>query len=384
MSDVVDLTYIAYCEPYFQQCLRIIESTLLCRPIDIVIEGKEATVAFQQHVQDYYLPFLQSALRQIYVCGFIAWYKKRIDTGDIVPEILPLGSFQWGVKPCKKNSPKGLVEYYITNQYTHISVDDIYIIEIIPPVYYGVLRTSSIISPMAHAVTLFRDHRDALHNMQAADCWNSKPQLVYSHNTKLDHSNIAAQINWAASVEEVQNGGSCDDINLKSMDWVRYRRLVCAMSEQQIDCNTANFYPLTDDAALTQLQTISPHLDPFVMASRYKDAICNVLGVPVQLVGGTDSLSNAKIGESYSTSSKVFSNAMDSLGRKMGDALCDVYNVIYAQYAKFTISPVGRLEIQSYEVMQKLLESEFALLPETKSILQSDLHYQLTSKRLKR
>lgn len=40
----------------------------------------------------------------MFTCGFVPWRLRRIDSGDIVPEVLPLGTFTWSVEVNKRNS----------------------------------------------------------------------------------------------------------------------------------------------------------------------------------------------------------------------------------------------------------------------------------------
>lgn len=59
----------------------------------------QATKAFQKHLDKYYLPFCIEAIRCFFICGFVPWHLRRLkSTGDLVPEVLPLGTFAWHVE----------------------------------------------------------------------------------------------------------------------------------------------------------------------------------------------------------------------------------------------------------------------------------------------
>lgn len=380
MDDISELASIVFSDPFFQQCIRLVESTVLTRSLELKIKGRQPTPEFHEHVQLHYFPFIRQALRQIYVCGFVAWHKRRTLAGDWVPEALPLGSFTWGVRTSKTDAGKHLVEYYVMRCFCNLNTKDIFIIPIIPPVYFGVLRGNMLLSPMSKVLEHYRDYKAALRNAQLADCWNTKPQLVYLHKTKELAGNIGAKIDWKLDYYDAEDAN-----NKNNADYARYQRLLGAIDAQQIDCSSVNFYPLADDCDLTQLASVQPQIDVEHMFFAYKEAICNALGVPTQMVvQSTSSGLNSKNPGGYTTSSRLFTNSMSNLSKQLSFVLNEVYFTIYKQEATFIISPISRLEIQSYDTVQALLESEVALPTETRTMLQQDMHYQLTGQKLKR
>jgi hypothetical protein len=59
----------------------------------------QATRDFQKHIDKYFLPFCSEAIRYFFICGFVPWHVRRLkSTGDLIPEILPLGTFTWHVE----------------------------------------------------------------------------------------------------------------------------------------------------------------------------------------------------------------------------------------------------------------------------------------------
>lgn len=58
--------------------------------------SSQATKEFQKHIDCYWIPFCEEAIRMFFVLGFVPWHLRRIQsTGDLVPEIIPLGTFDW-------------------------------------------------------------------------------------------------------------------------------------------------------------------------------------------------------------------------------------------------------------------------------------------------
>lgn len=85
-------------EPTMQCCFKIIESTCLARGIDMEIGGKSPSQEFRAFVSRYYLPFAENALRYFFALGFVPWRLRKLSTGDVVPETIPLGLFTWSIE----------------------------------------------------------------------------------------------------------------------------------------------------------------------------------------------------------------------------------------------------------------------------------------------
>ena len=67
--------------------------------------SSEATEKFQKHIDRYWIPFCEEAIRMFFVLGFVPWHLRRLQsTGDLVPEVIPLGTFDWCVSKPTGNS----------------------------------------------------------------------------------------------------------------------------------------------------------------------------------------------------------------------------------------------------------------------------------------
>lgn len=98
-------------EPIFLHCLQSLQGICMAQGVKLAKKGThdqdpetkkwstQATDKFQKHIDKYWVPFAQEALRMFFVCGFCAWHVRRLpSTGDIIPEAIPLGTFTWGVE----------------------------------------------------------------------------------------------------------------------------------------------------------------------------------------------------------------------------------------------------------------------------------------------
>ncbi len=55
----------------------------------------------------YYLPFAESAIRYFFALGFVPWRLRRISSGNVVPEVVPLGMFTWSIDSITNRIAKG-------------------------------------------------------------------------------------------------------------------------------------------------------------------------------------------------------------------------------------------------------------------------------------
>ena len=139
-----------------QACFKIIESTCLSRGIDMEIAGGNPSPEFRtfvsrcvqalsyslhfrksdHYVNDlkrtlsmgvgpsvqlchaivissecyfgrYYTPFVENAIRYFFTLGFVPWRLRKISSGDVVPEIIPLGIFTWTIESMGSRQNKG-------------------------------------------------------------------------------------------------------------------------------------------------------------------------------------------------------------------------------------------------------------------------------------
>jgi hypothetical protein len=95
-------------EPTVLSCFKIIESTCLSRGIDLEIRGMAPTDEFRSFVDRYYMPFAANAIRYFFTLGFVPWRLRKVSSGDVVPEIIPLGIFTWTIDSINNRVPRGI------------------------------------------------------------------------------------------------------------------------------------------------------------------------------------------------------------------------------------------------------------------------------------
>lgn len=91
------LLELALSEPNIQHCFALIINACLTEDISIRVKGVEHNEHFKKFLIKHYHPFCRDAIKCIYIYGFIPWHVRKLASGDVVPSILPHGSFTWGV-----------------------------------------------------------------------------------------------------------------------------------------------------------------------------------------------------------------------------------------------------------------------------------------------
>eukprot|EP00961_Rhodomonas_salina_P014339 192657-Rhodomonas_salina.1 len=196
---------------------------------------------------------------------------------------------------------------------------------------------------------------------EKADCWNCTPQLVLSHLPKMQGSSAAekdvwslARNPWADGTNDMEGSGAPD------MFQRRYIDLMEATRVHDIDMSDKNVYTLGSFSELNMLQTLRTNLDPETARRNYQESICHMLGVPVDLVlsGAKSGVKNInQSGMAYTVNSRLFANTMRDLSKQIAYVLEDIYLEIYKETATFKVTPVPRLEVQSYEDIERVIKS---------------------------
>jgi hypothetical protein len=91
-----------------QCCFKIIESTCLARGVDVEIGGRQPSPEFREFMSRYYVPFAEASIRYFFALGFVPWRLRKLATGDVVPEVVPLGIFTWSIESITNRVSKGI------------------------------------------------------------------------------------------------------------------------------------------------------------------------------------------------------------------------------------------------------------------------------------
>jgi len=384
-NTIYEIAEILYNDSFFQQCIRVIESNVLTREIIFKPRGVEPSNDFAYFIRCHYDPFIRQALRQIYAYGFVAWRIRKLNSGDMVPEALPLASFSWRVVPNKETKGQ-LLQYEITHCYCNVKIADVNVIPVTTPIYQGFSPTPK--TPFDSVLVHYKNYKQAEQNTLNADTWNARAQIAHVHNSTQSNTMDKVMTTWAMNTDSTaqrylsemgaMNMDQIDDNQIyNNNDKIRFQKLKEAMEHQMIDHTQINWFPLTDDSQLKQLENLKVHTNFERMFLLYKEAVCFAMGIPTQLIIQNTLTSNSSTG-GYNTGSRLFNNSMTNLAKQLSHCARAAYEKIYKESCLFELSPLSRLEITSYDTLQSLLEMENGIPPSTREAIMNDIHFQIT------
>lgn len=66
----------------------------------LLVDNQPVTEAFEQFLDHHYIPFLYDAIRSMLIVGFVPWRIRKANrfSQDLVPEVLPFGTYTWYVE----------------------------------------------------------------------------------------------------------------------------------------------------------------------------------------------------------------------------------------------------------------------------------------------
>lgn len=423
------LLELALYEPSISQCLNVITNFCLSEDITIKCEGKKSTPAFQIFVNTYYRPFAVEAIRCFFLYGFVPWYPRKLMSGDIVPNILPHGMFNWtvisngddavrnysssyawrktehGVRHHRRSmkndnattkleasredqekkkkaeastEPEPVVP--VSDRWAHLSnpqssdddtkqlryavqliksdldPDDVFIHEVVLP-NFNVSQCSilyaTVHSPLSHILVDYKNLRDAQIRRAYADAWNTTARVFTSCQPPIQTSNEPSQ-----SYLYYETGTSASRINNgRSYMHGRYDEL-----ERQItqpSNHVPSLYNLPSHHKIEQLGALVPCEDVPFLLEKYRRDICNILGVPFEMVFGKIGGSIQAGAAQADLAGRVFTNTVHRICKLLEALITEVYSVIYdteQSSVQCFLNPMPRIDIKSVEDIKILWE----------------------------
>lgn len=184
------------CEPIIQQAFSIIENVCLSHGLTATAQGRGLKDDFQRHIDQHWIPFLSAAIRAMFVYGFVPYRKRKLESGDYVPEVLPPGTFRWTVEVSKDND--AMLSYKVQLNPGARMVQEIFIEEYIQPNYMvneNSVLYSTVASPMSYVIESYKNLQSAIKRSSYSDAWNTTARLIVSHEPKeFQHSQNQKEI----------------------------------------------------------------------------------------------------------------------------------------------------------------------------------------------
>lgn len=369
-------------EPTLQQCFKIIESTCLSQGICCLINGKECTARFQQHIDTQYCSFLKEALRAMIIFGFVPWRLRRLSSGDRVPEVMPLGTFEWHtelgptqekrnqyISGRKRKTPSGidddtrLVVYRVVPNVGDVKEEDVSIyIHTTPALNISVnsVMSATVPSPISHVLTDYKNLRNAQIRRSYADAWNTTAQLISTFKPNVVGNDDPTQYLMDFVHEsnfKIPHVGQNPYPQLEAHNWFERDVLIRKQIERP-STHRPQVYTLPRDHDLVQQTMLSPCEDLQFLSDKFRRDICSATGVPYEMVSGKEGGGSESTRKTMA-SGRIFSVNMHEFCRHCQNLLrvvyCDIYRV-EPENVEFILTPMPRLEVESVNDLKILFE----------------------------
>lgn len=391
-------------EPTVLQCFKIIEATCLSQGVFCRVDGVEVTEKFQRFIEDHYIPFCKTAIVAMYTYGFVPWRLRRVGRGDLVPEVLPAGTFSWSteVGPDEQQSNPGrypisggqkrgrgaaeslrgsgglyeddtsrLVVYKIKPSAGGVREEDVSLYISTPPsldVAGGSSLYATVPSPLASLLTDFKNLREAQKRRSHADAWNTTARLLSTFKPSMRVEDNPSQYlmdfvheNYYAPPAVGQSlFPPIQAHNVWQREHVMRRQFIETPSNHHPEV-----YALPRDHDLVPQQTLSPCEDLPFLLEKFRHDVSALMGVPHEMISGRGGGGHETVRKTMA-SGRIFSTNMHEICRHLQTLLRRVYSAVYGASVndiEFVLVPMPRLEVETISDI-KILHEIGALSPD--------------------
>ena len=319
----------------------------LSRDLDFTVGGQPPSSEFKAFIHRNYYAFLSSAMRQAQGLGFVVWCVRKLASGDLVPEVLPFGSFSWIVEP--DSTGHRSLRYKI--QLISIKEIPFTVTEWVQPnlnVNEGSILHATIQTPLSHLIEEYRILRETMKRYHHADAWNTTARIVISSEPK--------EFNHDASQREV----------FETLDFLKgavetKRRQTLSAVEEAFQTHHSNHreivYELPPHHHVEPMPVLKPVVDMDFMTRKFRGSVCSLLGIPSEMVQADKGMaSSAQGSRGGRATSRIFQGKMARMCIFLSGLLQEVHQKIYKETAEFHLIALPRLEVQGIEDLKTLHE----------------------------
>ena len=403
--------------PIVVSCLRTIQASCLDQGIQCTIGGQPASSDFLKFIRTHYNGFCEQAIRCIFMCGFVPWRLRRLETGDCAPEVLPLGTFSWTVieNPAKKRQsnawdrsaqerverapvatkpdnkrkqpedgqgtqkePVEQPSVYLRQQaalkrhgtirnnddskslrykldITHNIGSTVHEIEIYEYFQPVHMTPGSVVSPMSSIMSLYREILFYRDVYKHAETWNTQAKLLCSYTSSKDTYSVMEGNPIISDWDYPQKLGLTTDTNLPTEldDNMATRDLI---TESLVGSKSTLHTPLVYSLPKNTVLQATPKLD----CIRKLEDMEHRFTLAVSNLMGVPMHSETRDSTTaaFEGNQRVFSSMVRNICHHLQEILWQVYVASYGNgsQVRFTLSPSSRLSVQDIDDFLKLMD----------------------------
>ena len=258
-------------------CLKIVIGACLSHGIRV----ENATENFQKFVDAHYYPFAREAIRCMFFCGFVPWRLVRKDgSKKIVPECMPLGSFEWENGELKDGNPF-TVKVSLSGG-VGLNEKEIHVYQVEQPIVGGGLHHA----PVSSLLKPYEMMCDAEEREISSDMWNTKAKLILAHTEKAN----MYRMNEGVTITADQTYGGCtemftSDYNDEDIDYqARFAKLHQSL-EAEVGCeHKPDGITLPTNSRLEGVPQLRPVMNVEYLRTTFTAQVASVFGIPYEMV----------------------------------------------------------------------------------------------------
>jgi hypothetical protein len=342
-------------------------------------DSSQATAEYIEFVQRHYVPFLEDAVRCMFLCGFVPWRIRKLPNGAVVPETMPIGTFTWSSesnhrpkpmrnymgmatekKPRVSQKNSAALSYNI--RFIHpmgISEKDVHIYQYLKPVMQ---HGASLHSPLSGIVLEYRNIYRAMARTEYADEWNTQAKLICSYTSvnNMYNMNEGNPITNDWSVPQNRSGMLSDSNIPTELEQNVYVRdaVMERVVQSKLAAHTPTVYSMPKNSKLETVAPLQSNMDISTMQFNTARNIASILGVPFEIVGG--GYSSKQGGNKSLENNRIFIANMTSMCTHLQFLLQDVYSASFPQSktpVSFRLRASPRLEVTTIQELLLLIDS---------------------------
>eukprot|EP00961_Rhodomonas_salina_P217920 2944639-Rhodomonas_salina.3 len=352
---------IMHSEPIVERCLDAIISNTLIKGITCTtIDGSEmATDAFKDFLNRYYMRFARDAIRMFFVLGFVVWRLRTITEAgakQIVPEVLPLGSFTWNVKTAPRKQEQGLeaAARGLCNRGSDLSKKRMRRGDDPQAAFYDVTLSGvecdydvfefirpdlvmECVSPLATCIPLYIRMQVSRTCKMRAEEWNSAARLAVEHNEKFLLNQMADE---GQPLNVQSHNADFDTLYEDTLGDATESRAVVVRKQAESGGLPANthLFVLPKNHSIRPLDTVEAPNGMPDSELEFQRSICYAMGIPCSLVMqayqvGRSGASSGSANESTVQSMQMLRNTCTRVATALEDLLGQVYELSYGDTA---------------------------------------------------
>jgi hypothetical protein len=396
---IISLNTIVTREPMMQYTVDLLNNLCLNKGVRISVAFSKPNQEFQDFFEQYFVSILPNVLRYKMYCGFIPWaIVQHPSTGDLMPVLIPIGSFSWNIrtkqqfrnKSNKNNSystkkrrtgngskegdgfstqdqgnvnlEHNCVSEYVVQCSDDIGVptSDVHVINLLDPMLlnsdlgsgsrsgqdsgnptYGQTQFSPLYVPLQKYLALDVARQRRFY----ADDWNTTARLFTTkhppsaQNERAGRDEIPYGTTRFQQAQMPEGFFTYDNMQLQFQNTSNIVRDALEQAGGKGSEHVPSVYSLPAHYNLVQQPELKPLMDIDMLEKQYRISISQILGIPPALADSDSGISKTTNSDGLPFMSEMMKNTCGALTTLMNKVLLHMYSTVYYNEISLKMGP---------------------------------------------